>query len=124
MKQFFALLTSITLLSACNKNRDCGCVPPPAIETSWKISGIRGGIAGWDKELTEEQKTTILIIKPNGTYTCTNSQTGVTISGTIQQTNFNSVYGNRPRYTFTPNLSMLNNEYHILVDNQSNTFIL
>jgi hypothetical protein len=123
MKYLFVLITSFLLASSCNKDRDCGCVTPPFTETNWKVTKVSGGISGTDKPLTDEQKNNILTIHNGGSFTCKNSVTGTTIKGSYTMGNFTSIYGDRQRYTFSPNLPMLNQEYIILTDNPNGKMI-
>ena len=118
MKYFVPiLLAGLALLTGCNKTDHCGCVPPPFEESSWKITSIEGGVAGTIKTLTEDQKNTIITFKENGSFTANNTNTGATINGTVGMQNFQSIYGDRPKITFTPKLPMLDNDYFVLLEN-------
>src|SRR5690349_5202101 len=110
------LAFSVLILGSCSKP-DCGCVTPPGTATTWKITKRFGGIAGQDVALTPDQENNRLLIRTDGTYSCTNIVTGITVTGTLTQTNFNSIYGNLPRFIFTPALPMLQDDYMILLDN-------
>jgi hypothetical protein len=115
-------MTSITALN-CNKEGDCGCVPPPQQETSWKITSRMGSISGNLTQLTTDQQNNVLTLKPNGQFICTNTQTGMIVNGTVTTSNFNSIYGDRPRLVFNPQLPMLDNEYYILLGNTDGKLI-
>jgi len=116
-KYLFLLLLPALILSACKKDHNCGCVQPPLQASSSKITSRSGGIAGVEVPLTEDQKNNILTINTDGTFTCINIVSRMIVSGTITVSNYNSIYGNRPRYVFTPKLPMLDDDYMILLDN-------
>jgi hypothetical protein len=116
MKFYFCLLiVALTGVSSCS--RKCDCVPPSQSVTNWKIQKRFGGIAGTEVTLTEDQKNNILTINPNGTFSCKNMVTGVTVSGNRSMVNYNSIYGDRLRVIFSPKLPMLDEDFLILTDN-------
>jgi hypothetical protein len=120
MRYFLFVFLSIALLGAgCKKSHECGCAPPPRVETSWKITKRTGGIGGGEIPLTSDQQNSILTIKPDGHYSCINIVSRMIVEGTYASVNYNSIYGDRPRMIFTPKLPMLQDEYMILLDNQS-----
>ncbi len=131
MKPYFLFLciaiTSLSVLS-CNKtNDDCGCVPPPpppATPTKWKITSRTGGQAGTSMPLTIDQQNNILTLKSGEQYTCTNTQTGMIVNGTVTISDFSSIYGIKGRLIFNPQLPMLNDEYYILLSTSQGKLVI
>ena len=115
--KFYSSLLIVALLGVSSCSRKCDCVPPPQTITNWKIQKRFGGIAGTEVALTEDQKNNILTLNPNGTFSCKNTVTGVTVSGNRSMANYNSIYGERQRVIFSPKLPMLDENFLILTDN-------
>lgn len=101
----------------------CGCVPPPP-DSRWKMTQKFGGVNPADVPLTDEQKNSILILHPNGGYSLTNTVTGALANGTYSQVDFNSIYGLKPRMIFSPALSILPDEYLVVVNTPNTTGIM
>ncbi|MBL7733040.1 MAG: hypothetical protein JNM88_17855 [Chitinophagaceae bacterium] len=91
-------LFSVLGISSCSK-RDCGCVTPPVTEANWKITRIFGGFGGTEKELTDDQKNSILTTNSLGAFTCRNTVTGQVTTGTIRT---ETVDNNLTLVTFNP----------------------
>ena len=111
-------------ISGCSKTK-CDC-PPPAdvnINYKWQISERSGGVSGTKMALTDDQKNSVLNLYTNQTYMVKNMVTNAEVTGTYKLSDFNSIYGNKPRVIFTPNLPMLSNEFHILVENPPGKFV-
>lgn len=126
IKSFYLFsLTAMICLAGlgCNKKTDCGCVPPPAEETSWKILNRVGSISGNNTTLTMDQQNNVLTLYPDGHFVCTNLQSGMVVNGTVTSSNFNSIYGDRPRFVFSPQLPMLDSEYFILLGSADNKLV-
>ncbi len=103
MKYFtsiFLLLTMTLAMSSCS-TRDCGCTPPPVTEASWKLTSVFGGFAGAEKELTDDQKNSILTTNSQGAYTCRNTVTGQVVTGVIRM---QTVDNNLLLWSFSPQL--------------------
>lgn len=125
MKLYPFLLLAIigTAISGCSKNTDCGCAPPLDKESSWKITGRSGGFNGRTVvDLSIDQQNSILTLKPNSRFICTNTQTGMVVNGTVTASNFKSIYGDMQRFVFSPQLPMLSDDFYILVGSTENTF--
>ncbi len=76
-----------------------------------------------NKPLTEDQKNNILVIYANGAFSCTNTVTGATVSGSLNISTFNSIFGPMPRYIFSPALPMLAEDPLLLVDNANGKMV-
>ena len=121
MKLYTAFLILCTLsFAACKRDGRCDCVPPPAVETSWKMNRIYGGFAGAEVAMTDEQRKAILTLKPNGTYVCRNSVTGVSSTGTVSVT----VNQNNVQWVFTPLLPIYPATSFVVIQNTEGKLIL
>jgi hypothetical protein len=121
---FLALLLAAVLITAASCSRqDCGCVPPPNTEMTWKITSRNGGVSGASVPLTTAEKEYVLTLRSDASFTCRNTVTGQIINGSITTADFNSIYGNKPRAILTPSLPILKEEYLILIE-KDNTKIL
>jgi PKD repeat protein len=123
MRATLVILFSLFLFSSCHKEHHGGCIPAPSAETKWKVTKRFGGIAAMEHPLTDDQKNSVLTITTNGNYTCINTVTGQTVSGTYTSVNFSSIYGEKPRFIFTPALPVLPGEFMILLDNQTGLMV-
>jgi hypothetical protein len=123
MKYLIVLIALIVLSSSCSRDSDCGCVTPPFTETNWKVIRVNGGITGTDQPLNDEQKNNRLTIQNNGSYTCKNVVTGKTITGSFTMANFTSIYGDRQRFIFSPQLPILTQDYIILIENPNGKMV-
>lgn len=120
MRSILIAAFAIFLIASCSKgDHNCGCVPPPFSETKWKMTKIFGGIATMEYPLNDAQKNSVLTIRNGSLYTCTNLVTGETVNGTYSVSNYSSIYGDKPRFIFTPSLPILPEDYVILVNSQN-----
>lgn len=118
------IFLSATLSLSCSKS-DCGCAPPPVSDGYWKITSRQGGFGGGTVALTSAQENTVLTLKTDGKYICTNQQTGETVNGDFSiESNFSSIYGEKPRFIFNPALPMLNNQFYVLLENPKGKLVL
>lgn len=121
MKLLTASLVFFLLLSTgCNKGK-CDCVPPPATETKWRVTKIFGGFGPAEVNLNNEQLYSILTLKPNGTFVCKNTDTGLTTSGVL------TIHASDPgriQYIFTPVLPVYPANSFILVENTDGRLVL
>lgn len=122
MRLLAFLLIAVAIIPV-SCRQDCGCVPPPHTSMNWKVVSVYGGIGGTQQPLTAAQKNHILNIRSDGSFTCINTITGSSFEGGITMSNFTSIYGDRQRLTFVPEIPMIDSEYIILVD-KTNTVML
>ncbi len=120
MKWILPIVAFSLLFLSCSRRK---CCEPPQSDSNWKITKRFGGISASEVPLTEDQKNNVLTINPNGNFICRNMVTGTTFTGTYSYSNFNSIYGDRLRYLFSPKLPMLTEEYLILMDNPSGKMV-
>ncbi len=121
----YALLAFIfcsVILSSCS-TKNCDCVEPPRTWKIYKMTDRTGGVAGTSVSLTDEQKNSVLSISSYGEFSCKNTVTGVEVSGLYTLSTINSLYGEKPRIIFSPNLPILNNDFHIIL-NSTNTLLV
>ena len=118
-----SLAIAVISIPRCTKKDNCQCVAPET-ETSWRITSHSGGFTGGGTPVTIDQQNNILTLKPDGRFVCINTQTGMVVNGTVTTTDFNSIYGNKPKLVFSPRLPMLHNDFHILISNSGGKLIL
>ncbi|PZR27115.1 MAG: hypothetical protein DI535_11920 [Citrobacter freundii] len=121
---FVNLALAGLIFSGCSKRTDCGCVPPPTSEANWKIVSRNGGTGGGSIPLTTIQQNSVLTLKNDGKYACTNKQTGEAVGGTYTIiSNFASIYGEKVRFVFTPKLPILETDMYVLLENPNGKLV-
>lgn len=117
----FLIAGLFALLSSCSRSSDCGCVPPPVTETHWKLSRIFGGFAPAERDMSDDQKNSILTITSTGQYTCKNTVTGITTTGGIIQEQHSS---GLTKYTFSPLLRIYPATSFLVIERTADQLVL
>ncbi len=120
MKLLTGLLI-ICLLTFPGCKRDCGCTPPPNVDTKWRVTRIFGGFGPAVVNLNNEQLYSILTLKANGNFECKNTQTGVITNGVLT---INTSSPSQVQYIFTPALPVYHDNSFILVSNTDGSLVL